>query len=148
MASDFTYTGAVDTDLEKVRLLIGDVFKAKPKLGDAEINFFLTEEGSIRRAAARSAESIAAIFASKVDQSVGKIRVSFSQQYKQFKELAKRLTTDANQASMAGAFSGGISKADKRVDEQNEDFPKPFFARDQFDSQAATTVPRGNDDGH
>jgi len=144
VASDFTYTGAVDTDLAKVRLIIGDISKEKPRLSDSEINFFLTDEGSIRRAAVRCAESIAAIFASKVDQSIGKIRISFSKQFEHFTELAKRLANNANQAALAGAFSGGISKADKQVDEGNEDFPKPFFTRDQFDTDAVTTVPREN----
>ena len=144
MASDFTYTGAVDTDLAKVRLIIGDISKEKPRLSDSEINFFLENEGSIRRATVRCAESIAAIFASKVDQSIGKIRISFSKQFEHFTELAKRLANNANQAALAGAFSGGISKADKLIDEQNEDSTKPFFARDQFDTPGVTTVPREN----
>lgn len=141
MASDFTYTGAVDTDLAKVRLIIGDVSKDRPRLADAEINFFLENEGSVRRAAVRCAESIAAIFASKVDQSIGKIRISFSKQYEHFKELAKRLTNNANQAALAGAFSGGISKAGKAIDQQNEDYPKNFFTRRIFDTQSVSTTP-------
>ena len=144
MASDFTYTGAVDTDLEKVRFFVGDVIENRAKLTDSEISFLLADQGSVRRAAARAAENIAAIFASKVDQSIGKIRISFSQQFKHFTELAKRLTKDANQGSLAGAFSGGISKADKRVDEQNEDLPKPFFTRDIHDSRVASATPREN----
>lgn len=144
MASNFTYTGAVDTDLEKVRLIVGDISKNRPRLSDGEINFFLTEEGSVRRASVRAAESIAAIFADKVDQSVGKIRISFSQRFKHFTELAKRLSRNANQGSLAGAFSGGISKADKQTDENNSDFPKHFFTRDLHDSRFASTVPGEN----
>lgn len=148
MSSDFTYTGAVDTDLAKVRLIIGDVSKDKPKLADAEVSFFLTEEGSVRRAAVRCAESIAAIFAAKVDQSIGKIKISFSQQYEHYKELAKRLSSNANQASLAGAYSGGISKSDKLIDQQNEDFPKPFFNRRINDTPGVSVTPGDNLDGH
>lgn len=56
----FTYTGALATDLEKVRRLIGDTDSAAALFTDAEIEFFLSEGGSVYMAAALAARAIAA----------------------------------------------------------------------------------------
>lgn len=55
----FTYTGALTTDLEKVRRLISDTDSANALFTDAEITYFLTT-GSVYKAAALAARAIAA----------------------------------------------------------------------------------------
>lgn len=55
----FTYTGALTSDLEKVRRLISDTDSANVLFTDAEIDFFLAEGGSLYRAAALAARAIA-----------------------------------------------------------------------------------------
>ncbi len=56
----FTYTGALTTDLEKVRRLISDTNSAAALFTDAEITFFLEDGGSVYKAAALAARAIAA----------------------------------------------------------------------------------------
>lgn len=56
----FTYTGALTTDLEKVRRLIGDTDSANALFTDAEINWFISDGGSVYKAAALAARAIAA----------------------------------------------------------------------------------------
>lgn len=56
----FTYTGALTTDLEKVRRLISDTDSANALFTDAEITWFLTDGGTVYRAAALAARAIAA----------------------------------------------------------------------------------------
>ena len=55
----FTYTGALTTDLEKVRRLISDTDSANALFTDAEITYFLST-GSVYKAAALAARAIAA----------------------------------------------------------------------------------------
>ncbi len=56
----FTQTGVVETDLERVRLLLGDTSPATALFQDAEIDWFLTQHGSVYLAAAAAARAVAA----------------------------------------------------------------------------------------
>ncbi len=56
----FTYTGALTSDLERVRLLIGDTSSATALFQDAELQWFLTEQGTVYLAAAAAARAVAA----------------------------------------------------------------------------------------
>ena len=56
----FTYTGSVATDLEQVRLLIGDTNAATALFQDAEIDWFLAQHGTVHLAAAAAARAVAA----------------------------------------------------------------------------------------
>lgn len=63
----FTYDGTLDTDLEKVRLEIGDTDSAAALFTDEEIQVKLSSEGSVLRAAAALCEILAARFARHYD---------------------------------------------------------------------------------
>lgn len=64
----FTYDGTLDTDLEKVRLLIGDTDSTAALFQDAEITHFLTVRSSnLYLAAADACEAAAAKFARAFD---------------------------------------------------------------------------------
>lgn len=56
----FTYSGAVETDLERVRLLLGDTNAATALFQDAEIDWFLAQHGTVHLAAAAAARAVAA----------------------------------------------------------------------------------------
>lgn len=56
----FTYSGALTTDLERVRLLIGDTASATALFQDAEIEWFLAQQGTVYLAAAAAARAVAA----------------------------------------------------------------------------------------
>lgn len=129
MSNAFTYTGSPTTDRDKVRLLIGDTQESDPLLTDGEVEFFISLDPSIHRAASKSAEAIAAKFSRQHDESVGKVRVSFSQKFKQFMDLAKSLRIEANRRGLSNISSGGISVSDKETEIQDTDRTEPFFTR-------------------
>lgn len=56
----FTYTGSVATDMEQVRLLIGDTNAATALFQDAEIDWFLAQHGTVHLAASAAARAVAA----------------------------------------------------------------------------------------
>lgn len=56
----FTYTGALTTDLERVRLLIGDTATATALFQDGEIEWFLSQHGTVYLAAAAACRAVAA----------------------------------------------------------------------------------------
>lgn len=67
----FTYTGALTTDLERVRRLISDTDGANALFTDAEINWFVSAGGSVYGAAALAARAIAgskALLAQRVSE--------------------------------------------------------------------------------
>ncbi len=133
MSNAFTYTGSPTTDLEKVRLLIGDTQEGDVLLTDDEIGFFNSLESNIFRAASKSAEAIAAKFSRQHDESVGKVRVSFSQKYDHFVSLANSLKVQADRRGASDMSSGGISISDKNTAIEDTDRVAPFFTRKLHD---------------
>ena len=117
---------------DQVRFLIQDTQETDQFLSDAEIDYLLTAEGNTRTAAARAAEIIGGQFARKCDESVGQVRISFSQKSKQYWELALRLKRDA---AIKGAcpFAGGISRADKETRRSDENRVRPDFIKSLHD---------------
>ena len=117
-----------NSDLDAVRLIVGDTDTNDQLLKDEEINYFLDIEGSVRLASARAAEAVAAKFSRLVDETVGRVRVSFSQKAKQYKELAESLLETYNEC--AGVpFAGGISISSKDSTRDNGDRVRPSFTR-------------------
>lgn len=134
MSNAFTYTGSPTDNLSKVRLLIGDTIESDVLLTDDEINFFITLEPVIFRAASKAAEAIAARFSREHDESIGKTRISFSQKFKQFMDLAKSLKDQASRLGLVNISSGGISVSDKETEVKDTDRTEPFFTRRLHDN--------------
>jgi hypothetical protein len=101
------------TDVNKVRLLIGDNESKEELLSDGEIKYFLDDLGSVKRAAVAAARSIAASFARKADEAVGKVSENNSGRAKQYLAIADKLETDFT--SVAGAFWGGSTLTDDKA---------------------------------
>lgn len=59
----FTYNAEITVDRDKVRLEIGDTQAARALFSDAELDYFLTDEGGILGASARACEVLAQRFA-------------------------------------------------------------------------------------
>ncbi len=133
MSNAFTYTGSPTTDLDKVRLLIGDTQESDVLLTDAEIEFFNEIEPNIFRAASKSAEAIAAKFSRQHSESVGKVKISFEQKFDHYIALSKSLKLQADRRGASDMSSGGISVSDKNVAIQDEDRVPPFFTRKLHD---------------
>lgn len=138
----FTYSGdPANSDLETVRFLIGDTVSTDVLLQDAEINYLLTVEPNVYKAAVTACKTIAATFARKADRAVGDLFVKFSKKYDQYIALSQQLEIRAKRET-AGIYAGGISRADKKTQDQDTDRVKPAFHKDQWDN------PRGGIQGN
>lgn len=137
----WTYSGDPSiSDLDAVRFLVGDTDSSDPQISNEEITFLLAQEGNTYKAAAGAAKSIMAKYARLADKSVGDLSISYSQRQAAYEKLAESLTTSASMRS-AVPLAGGISVADKLVQEQDPDRVKPVFFRGQFDEPG---VPPGD----
>lgn len=120
------------SDKDYVRFLIGDTIPADELLQDEEINAVLVVQPNVYLASAICCEAIAGKFSRLADTTVGKTSLSYSQKAKAYLELAKRLRIQYRLQFKAVPYAGGISKNDKKIDEDNSDRVKPFFERDLF----------------
>lgn len=116
----------VDTNLEKLRLAIGDtdvgssggnaIFK------DAELNYFLSEESSnITNAALRACYAAMARFARAYDFETDGQKFYRSQMYKAFADLAEKL--EAQGASLSSSTTTLVTADVTKVDGYSEDIP-------------------------
>lgn len=114
-----------------VRMRIGDTSSGDQLLSDEEILALIDSEGNNHAAAAVAAESIGAQFARQADKQIGKLRISLAKASEHYFTLADRLRVELSEHS-GGVYVGGVSEADKLLDEQDTDAVQPAFKRDQF----------------
>lgn len=133
MAFQFTYSNDPETEpRDAVRLLIGDTDDKDPLLSDAEIAFYLSENGDNQyRAAMEACKAIAALLSRRPDYMVGRTLVSNQQRAEAFLKLAEAMKQKYLAGSVA-PYAGGISKADKQTQEDDDDRLTPFFSRNNF----------------
>ena len=119
----FTYrTG---TDVGKVRLFLGDdtensgVRPDGTNFSDAEINVYLTREGSVERAVAGLAETLALQYARMVNLAVGPRREDLSRISEAYAEMAKYWRSLYGGA--AAAFGIGVIRVDGYSDDVTSD---------------------------
>ena len=140
----WTYSGdPSSTSRDEVRFLVGDTDTSDQQVTDEEIAWALSENSSnAYMAASVIAHAISAKFSRKADKAVGDLRLSYSQLSKQYADLGTRLRS---QGALRGVqpYSGGISKADKQTQNDDDDYDKPFFTRKLMDDPARG----GSDDG-
>ena len=139
----WNYDGDPDTLIEQVRLLIGDTNSARELLTDAEIQFFLDEEGGIYAAGSAAARAIAGKFAGDVSVSRASGSLSKDQRYDHYMNLARSL--ESKGMSRAESFAGGRSKSEKDRQRSKSDRVPGRFRRDQ-DSLNAQTRDESEDD--
>lgn len=149
----FTYTAPGDTDLSTVRFLIQDTVEATAAFSDAEITWALTETANVYLCAAGLAGTLAIKFARQADKTTGDLSISYSTRARTFAELAAALTAQANRRSVPTPFAGGISKADKDTNRDDDDIVEPAFVRDGMDNvgvdgDAVNDIYAGYDEGY
>jgi len=132
----WSYDQNEDTDLDRVRGLIGDTDTTDQLLSDEKIEAELTRTGSVNAAAIACAESLAAKFSRYTDVRFGPSSESRSQAAKAFADLVKQLRRKLS--LVATPYAGGISKVDKETREANTDRVEPSFTTDQFDYEGLT----------
>ena len=128
----WTYSDPSTINRDKIRLLIGDTDTTDQQLSDEEIAFFLTEEGSVYRAAAAAARALLAKYSRLVDKSVGDLSISYSQRVESYKALIKDLDSRAGGRTSV-PYLGGSSISDMDSEKEDTNRPKPAFERGQFD---------------
>lgn len=100
----FTYSGALDSDLERVRLLIGDT-KRPALFQDAEIEYFLAQHGTVKLAAAAAARAVAAN-KNKLAQRLkeGDYERDLGSMVKQWLDLAAQLERQGRSTTSGASF--------------------------------------------
>lgn len=132
----WTYSGDPGlSQKDEVRFLVGDTDPNEQLVTDEEIEYALSQEGSVRAAAVVVCESIQASLAKRVDKAAGAVRVSLSQKAEHYAKLCERLKSRL--ALSAAAYAGGISRADKESNRSDTDRVKPAFRRGMHDNHGA-----------
>lgn len=123
--------------LDELRFTIGDTDKSEQLLLDGELNFLISKSnGSIPGAAIRACEMVMAKYARLADESVGQVKISYSQKAKAYREMRDDLR-QRQAIDDCVPYAGGISNADKQGNQGNSDRVAPAFTKDMFDSPAS-----------
>jgi hypothetical protein len=99
---------AITTDLQKVRIELGDTDATDQLLQDEEINYFLGDTSTVLMAAARAADAIARKFARDFNWEADGQRVAKGDRAKEYRTLAQDLRKRS---------AGGITVAQTRHDD-------------------------------
>jgi len=125
----FTYVGPHTGPKDEVRFLLGDTNEAYPYLSDEEIAWLLSQAGgNALQAAVLGCDRVLIALAGLVDESVGEISISFSQQAAAFERVYARLQRRADMRG-CGPIVGGISRTAKIAQNRDGDRVAPLFKR-------------------
>ena len=144
-----TYTGDPSSSAnDRVRFEVGDTDCTNAQLSDEEIKVLVDEGGSTLVAAAKAADTLAAKYAGRVDESIGGTSKSWSQRFEHYRALADRLRRRAGQAASPVAavapYAGGLSDDEKSEDRIDTDLIPPVFAKDILRDPDNTTIPHAH----
>lgn len=146
MAWSYSGKPTEDNPKDQVRFLIQDTEESDQLFQDEEIDFLLELEGGPLKAATKGAQTLAAKFARCVDETVGKVKATFSQRYKHYSDLAKQLKQHSD-IRIPLPFAGALRISQKDVQERDNDRVPPAFStethefsrtRDQVDGRIET----------
>jgi hypothetical protein len=107
----FSYDPTLSSDLDKVRLYLGDTTESSPLYTDEEITALLEIENGALLTAASLADSLAAKYSRSVSFSVEGLSISNSTKTENYRTLAQRLRAQAGDSvgSLGTPILGGIS---------------------------------------
>lgn len=125
----FTYSTAVSTDRDKVRLMLGDTDPGDAKFSDEEIAGALAIYGTTSLTAAALADSLAAKYSGRTSISVDGLSVNYAARVAQYSALADRLRS-ASAGSIGEPFVGGIRSSEMDAADEDTDRVAPAFSHD------------------
>lgn len=127
----FTYSGnPAGSPLDQVRFLAGDTLAGTSLLQDEEIAYLLAKTGNEPIAAALLCiESMMVRCAHMVDETVGRVSISYSQRLTNLKEIRNMLASRQSRVDCALPIAGGISYSDKAKSQSNPDLVQPRFIK-------------------
>lgn len=136
----WTYSGNPSASTrDAVRFVIGDTDTTDQLLQDAEIDYMITEHGTIRMAASESCRAIAAKFARLMSRSIGGLSADFSAKHRQYLAMAESLLT-AEDAYPVSPFLSGWNSAAKEAVELQQDRETTFARKGDMDNPRANAV--------
>jgi hypothetical protein len=129
----FTYDPtALDTDLAKVRTLIGDTDSNDPLLTDEQIAFFTSESGNIYLAAANAIDyGVLPALARDIDRNGTGFSASRSQKFQHYKDLSEKLRSRAESGALV--VMTGCSVDQQSSLESDSDYVPAAFGRGRHD---------------
>ena len=136
----WSYSGnpALST-LDKVRWLVGDTDTTDQQLSNEEINAALADASDNPYAAAViCTRALISRYSRLVTKSVGDLSISYGDMAKNYRSLLGDLNQQAT-LQLCTPYAGGISVADKEIDEGDSDMVKPFFKRGMHDDTGTDT---------
>lgn len=144
----WTYSGDPSSSaIDAVRFTIGDTDSSDPLLSNEEITYLLGLYGQvIITASIRACEMIMAKFSRLANESVGSVRIDFSQKTKGYKDMVMQLKARLAVEDCT-PFAGGISKTQKQTTIADSDRVEPDFTKHMMENeQIAPWVTNGNQD--
>lgn len=130
--------------IDTVRFLLGDTIETDPQLQDGEVAGLLAQNaGSPYQAAIEGCRALASYFARQADKSVGDLHILASQRSRAYLLLIKDLEAQAMRHDAPTPYMGGISVADKQIDQDDDDVVGPAFVKDMMDDRG--TAPNFGD---
>lgn len=123
--------------VDAVRLLVGDVSTSNSLvyLTDNSYTYFIAQTPNLFSAGALAANSLAAFFMGRGSEKKVGDMILRRDMAQQFRALAVELKTMS--AKGISPYAGGISRSDKRTQDQNTDRTPPAMRRSQFDNRYA-----------
>ena len=144
MTWSYTVSDLPTSGKDQVRLLIGDTLTADQQLQDEEIGYLLTTRSSVYGTAAECCRSLQAKFSRSVDQAAGDSKTRYSQMAQAYGVKAAEFEVKAAVAGGNLPYAGGMSIADKILQEQDSDRVPPQF-QIGMDDDYLPVAPAGNE---
>ena len=137
----FSYDPTGASPIDRVRLLLGDTDGSAPDLQNEEIRFYCTlagatvdgPMGALFRAALLAATALVGRYAAVVDFSAtthGTPNFKVGDRYTHYQSIAGSMQNLLARSPLV-PYAGGLSIADKQVQDQHTDRVRPFFNREQ-----------------
>lgn len=141
----WTYSGDPrSSDKDAVRFLIGDTVSKDPLLQDAEILFALASSAGRYAAAATLCRSLAARMSREADVVDRDLRTALSTRARSFLRMAAEYENRSLFFGPGLPYAGGISIADKVLQEDNPDRVEPQYNLG-MDDNLIPVAPAGNE---
>lgn len=125
---------------DSVRFLIGDIDDEDKQVDDCEIQFVLSEDGSIYEAAYQLCLMLAAYYARQVDETTGKTTKGYSTRSQHYADLATKYK-ERRGGRPVSPFFGGSGIGAKETVENDNDRVQPFFTRETQEAPASRLDP-------
>ena len=132
---DDLQTDSDEGRLARTRLHLGDTFEERPLMGDAEIEYFLSESGNNEKlAAAQAAETLANRYAGMPTRTIGDLRIDYQSLVVSLRSTASALRAEDARSGIT-PWIGSHKKLTKESNEQDDSLVQPFAKVGKHDSR-------------